>query len=177
MHGTVFSSSTSLANIGVRMENILEILEKNSRESSTQIANKLGISAKQVEKAIKKAEEDRAILKYTAIVDWSKLGKEKIWALIEVRITPQQDIGFDAVAARIYGFPQVFSAYLVSGTYDLAIIVRGRSMQDISSFVTTKLAPIEEVQSTVTHFLLRRYKDSGEILEATEQVKRLPITL
>ncbi len=177
MHGTVFSSSTSLANIGVRMENILEILEKNSRESSTQIANKLGISAKQVEKAIKKAEEDRAILKYTAIVDWSKLGKEKIWALIEVRITPQQDIGFDAVAARIYSFPQVFSAYLVSGTYDLAIIVRGRSMQDISSFVTTKLAPIEEVQSTVTHFLLRRYKDSGEILEATEQIKRLPITL
>jgi DNA-binding Lrp family transcriptional regulator len=159
------------------MKNILEILENNSRESCAQIANKLGISAIQVEKTIKKAEEDRVILKYTAIIDWFKLGEEKIWALIEIRLTPQQDIGFDAVATRIYSFPQVFSAYLVSGTYDLAIIVRGENMHEISSFVTTKLAPIEEVQSTVTHFLLKRYKDSGEILEATEQIKRLPITL
>ena len=159
------------------MKKILEILEKNSRESIAHIAQKLNISTSEVEKRIKKAEEDRAILKYTTIIDWAKLGEEKLWALIEVRLTPQQDIGFEDVAARIYNFPQVFSAYLVSGTYDLAIIVQGENMHEISSFVTKKLAPIEEVQSTVTHFLLRRYKDSGEILGDTEQIKRLPITL
>jgi len=177
VHGIVFSSATSLTNVEMRMKKILEILENNSRESFAHIAKKLGISAGEVEKTVKKAEEDRAILKYTAVIDWAKLGEEKIWALIEIRLTPQQDIGFEDVAARIYSFPQVFSAYLVSGTYDLAIIVQGKNMHEISSFVTKKLAPIEEVQSTVTHFLLRRYKDSGEILGATEQIKRLPITL
>ena len=159
------------------MKNILELLEDNARATYTQIANKLGLPVNKVEEAIKKAEADQTILKHTTIVNWAKLGKEKVWALIEIRLTPQQDIGFDALAERIYSFPQVYSAYLVSGTYDLAIIVRGENMQEISSFVTKKLAPIEEVQSTVTHFLLKRYKDSGEFLEVTEQLKRLPVTL
>lgn len=159
------------------MKNILELLENNARLTNTQIAKKLGLSVNKVDDSIKKAEDDRTILKYTTIVDWAKIGNEKIWALIEVRLTPQQDIGFDSLAERIYSFSQVYSAFLVSGTYDLAIIVRGETMQEISSFVTKKLAPIEEVQSTVTHFLLRRYKDNGELLEGPEQVKRLPATL
>lgn len=159
------------------MKKILELLENNARTTNKQIADKLGLSVNKVNERIKKAEDDRIILKYTAIVDWAKLGNENIWALIEIRLTPQQDIGFDSLAERIYSFPQVYSAYLVSGTYDLAIIVKGETMQEISSFVTKKLAPIEEVQSTVTHFLLRRYKDSGELLESTEQDKRLPVTL
>ena len=96
--------------------------------------------------------------------------------MIEVRVTPQQDVGFDAIAEHIYQFPQVYTAYLVSGTYDLAILVKGKNMQEVSSFVTEKLAPLDKVQSTVTHFLLKRYKDSGEILELIEQIKRLPIT-
>ncbi len=159
------------------MKNILKLLENNARLSNTHIAKKLGISINKVDEVIKKAEDDRIILKYTTIVDWAKLDNEKIWALIEVRLTPQQDIGFDSLAERIYSFSHVYSAYLVSGTYDLAIIIRGETMQEISNFVTNKLAPIEEVQSTVTHFLLRRYKDSGELLEGTEQDKRLPVTL
>ena len=159
------------------MKNILELLENDARLTNAQIANKLGLPVKKVEEAIKKAEADQTILKYTTIVNWAKLGKEMVWALIEIRLTPQQDIGFDSLAERIYSFPQVYSAYLVSGTYDLAIIVKGENMQEISSFVTKKLAPIEEVQSTVTHFLLKRYKDNGELLEIGEQLKRLPVTL
>ena len=159
------------------MKNILELLENDARQTNAQIADKLGLPVKKVEEAIKKAEADQTILKYTAVVNWNKLGNEKVWALIEIRLTPQQDIGFDSLAQRIYSFPQVYSAYLVSGTYDLAVIVKGENMQEISSFVTKKLAPIEGVQSTVTHFLLKRYKDNGELLEVGEQLKRLPVTL
>ncbi|MCK4816694.1 Lrp/AsnC family transcriptional regulator [bacterium] len=159
------------------MKKILEFLEINARATNAQIANKLGLSVDKVDEEIKRAEADQTILKYTTIVNWAKLGNEKVWALIEIRLTPQQDIGFDALAERIYSFPQVYSAYLVSGTYDLAIIVKGENMQEISSFVTKKLVPIEEVQSTVTHFLLKRYKDSGEFLGVAEPLKRLPVTL
>jgi len=158
------------------MEQIFEILQDNARATPEQISTMLGIPVSEVEKAIKKAEENKTILKYRAIINWSKLGKEEVWALIEVRVTPQRDVGFDAIAEHIYRFPQVQYAYLVSGTYDLAILVKGKNMQEISSFVTEKLAPLEKVQSTVTHFLLKRYKDDGEIIEPAKELKRLPIT-
>lgn len=98
------------------MKKILEILEQNARESYSSIASKLSISVNKVKTVIKKAEEEKVILKYTAVIDWSKLNTEKVWALIEVRLIPQQDIGFEALAERIYNFPEVYSAYLVSGT-------------------------------------------------------------
>jgi DNA-binding Lrp family transcriptional regulator len=158
------------------MKQILEILEENARATPEQISTMVGVPVDEVERIIKKAEKDKIILKYKTIVDWSKLGEKEVWALIEVRVTPQQDVGFDAIAEHIYQFPQVYTAYLVSGTYDLAILVKGKNMQEVSSFVTEKLAPLDKVQSTVTHFLLKRYKDSGEILELIEQIKRLPIT-
>jgi len=158
------------------MEQIFEILQGNARATPEQISTMLGIPISEVEKTIKKAEENKTILKYKTIINWSKLGKEEVWALIEVRVTPQHDVGFGAIAERIYRFPQVQYAYLVSGTYDLAILVKGKNMQEISSFVTEKLAPLEKVQSTVTHFLLKRYKDDGEIIEPTKELKRLPIT-
>jgi len=121
--------------------------------------------------------KDGTILKYKAIIDWPKLGKEDIWALIEVRVTPQRGVGFDAIAERIYQFPEVYSAYLVSGTYDLAILVRGKTLHEVAGFVAQKLAPLEEVQSTVTHFLLKRYKESGEVFRAPKELnRRLPIT-
>ena len=177
MYGFVLSFVASFAIVEVLMKKILEILEQNARESYANIATQLGISVNKVKNAVKKAEADRAILKYHTIIDWSKVDSEKVWALIEVRLTPQQDVGFEVLAERIYSFPQVYSAYLVSGTYDLALIVRGEDMHEIASFVTTKLAPIEKVQSTVTHFLLKRYKDSGAVLGKSERVKRLPISL
>jgi DNA-binding Lrp family transcriptional regulator len=138
----------------------------------------VGIPVNEVKKSIKQAEKDGIILKYKTIINWPKLGEGDIWALIEVRVAPQRDVGFDAIAERIYQFPQVYSAYLVSGTYDLAILVKGKNMQEISSFVTEKLAPLERVQSTVTHFLLKRYKESGETFQLPKETnKRLPVTL
>ena len=160
------------------MEQVFEILEQNARATPEQISTMVGIPVDEVEKLIKQAEQDGTILKYKTIINWPKLGDGDIWALIEVRVTPQRDVGFDAITERIYQFPQVYSAYLVSGTYDLAILVKGKNMQEISSFVTEKLAPLETVQSTVTHFILKRYKESGEIFQSPDESnKRLPITL
>ncbi len=160
------------------MKEIFEILEQNARATPEQISTMVDKPVSEVEKIIRQAEKDGHILKYKTIINWSKLGEGDIWALIEVRVTPQRDVGFDAIAERIYRFPQVYSAYLVSGTYDLAILVKGKNMQEISSFVTEKLAPLERVQSTVTHFLLKRYKENGEIFHLPKETdKRLPITL
>jgi len=159
------------------MKEIFEILEQNARATPEQIATMVDKPVSNVEKIIKQAEKDGTILKYKAIINWSKLDKEDIQALIEVRVTPQRDVGFDAIAERIYQFPEVYSAYVVSGTYDLAILVKGKNMHEISSFVTEKLAPLERVQSTVTHFLLKRYKENGEIFHPSKEInRRLPIT-
>jgi DNA-binding Lrp family transcriptional regulator len=159
------------------MEQVFEILEQNARATPEQISTMTNIPVAEVGKIIKQAEKDGTILKYKTTINWSKLGKEEIWALIEVKVTPQRDVGFDAIAERIYQFPQVHSAFLVSGTYDLAVLVKGSSMQEISSFVTARLAPLERVQSTVTHFLLKRYKENGEIFQPRKEVdRRLPIT-
>jgi len=99
-----------------------------------------------------------------------------VWALIEVKVVPQRDVGFDTIAEHIYRFPEVISAYLVSGTYDLSLLVQGKSMHDVAKFVSEKLSPLDKVQGTTTHFLLKRYKDDGEVLEFPEEIKRLPIT-
>jgi len=157
------------------MEQIFEILQDNARATPEQISTMLGIAVDEVEKAITQAEENRTIIKYKTIINWPKLGKKEVWALIEVKVTPQHGVGFDAIAEHIYRFPEVQYAYLVSGTYDLAMLVKGKNMQEISSFVTEKLAPLGEVQNTVTHFLLKRYKDDGEIVELPEEPRRLPL--
>lgn len=159
------------------MKEIFEILEKDARTTPEQISTMTGISLAEVKKAIEEAEKERTIVRYKAMIDWQRLGEEQVWALIEVRIQPQREVGFDAVAERIYRFPQVRSAYLVSGTYDLAVLVVGKTMQEVAAFVSQKLAPLEGVQGTVTHFLLKRYKEDGEILERREEAKRLPLTL
>jgi DNA-binding Lrp family transcriptional regulator len=158
------------------MKQIFEALEKDARLTPEQISTMTGISVAEVKKAIKKAEEDRAVLKYKTVIDWAKLGEEQVWALVEVKVVPQRDVGFDAIAERIYRFPQARSVYLASGTYDLAVLVAGKSMQEIAVFVSQKLAPLETVQGTVTHFILKKYKEDGEIFEGGEGIKRLPIT-
>ena len=159
------------------MKEIFEILEQNARATPEQISTMVDKPVSEVEKIIRQAEKDGTILKYKTIINWPKLGEGDIWALIEVRVTPQRGVGFDAIAERIYQFPEVHSAYLVSGTYDLAILVRGKNMQEISSFVAEKLAPLEQVQSTVTHFLLKRYKENGETFHLPKEInRRLPIT-
>lgn len=156
---------------------ILKVLEKDARATSEQISTMTGLSVAEVEKTIEKAEKKRIILKYKTIVNWERLGEEQVQALIEVKIQPQRDVGFDAIAERIYRFPEARSVYLVSGTYDLAVLVGGKTMHEVAAFVAEKLAPLESVQGTITHFLLKRYKEDGEILEGEEKVRRQPLTL
>ena len=158
------------------MKEILEILEKDARTKPEQIATMLNKSTSEVEEAIKKAETERIILKYKTMINWEKIGEEEVLAFIEVKVQPQRDKGFDEIAERIYRFPEVRSVYLVSGDYDLAVLVRGKTMQEVAGFVAQKLAPMESVQGTVTHFLLKRYKEDGEIITGEEKPRRLPLT-
>jgi DNA-binding Lrp family transcriptional regulator len=159
------------------LKEILKILEDDARTTPKQIATMTGSTESEVSKIIKQAEEEQTILKYKTLVNWNKVGDEYVCALIEVKITPQRDVGFDSIAERIYLFPQARTVYLVSGTYDLAVIARGKTMNEISEFVTQKLAPIEGVQGTMTHFLLKKYKEDGEILEGGEGNRRQPVVL
>jgi len=157
------------------MKEILRILERDARTNPQQIATMTGKSLAQVKRAIKKAEGDRTILKYKTVINWDKLREEQVRALVEVKVVPQRDVGFDAIAERIYRFPEARSVYLVSGTYDIAVLVEGGTMQEVAGFVAQKLAPLESIQGTVTHFLLKRYKEDGDILGVEEQPKRVPL--
>jgi len=159
------------------IKDVLRILEDDARITTKQISAMTGTPSAEVTKLIKQAEKDRVILKYKTVINWEKLGEEQVWALIEVKVTPQRDVGFDSAAERIYRFPEARSVYLVSGTYDLLVIVVGKNMHEVADFVSQKLAPIEGVQGTVSHFVLKRYKEDGEILEGRGEVKRQPVTL
>lgn len=150
------------------MEEILEILEKNSRLSNEQIAAMSGKTADEVEAAIKDYENKNVIAGYTALINWENTGMEKVTALIEVKITPQRGEGFDKVAERIYKFPEVKSCYLMSGGFDLTVIVEGKTMKEVALFVAEKLAIQESVLSCATHFVLKKYKDNGTIFEEKE---------
>lgn len=159
------------------LKEILKILENDARTSPKQIATMTGLSVAEVNKLIKQAEKDRLILKYHTLVNWDRVENEHVWALIEVKVTPQPETGFDSVAERVSRFPQVRSAYLASGTYDLLLVVMGKTEHEIANFVSQKLAHVESVQGTVTHFVLKRYKEEGEILEGVEEVKRQAVIL
>jgi DNA-binding Lrp family transcriptional regulator len=153
---------------------ILKILEKDARTTVRQLATITGQSEEEVSNTIKEAERNQVILKYKTIINWDKIETDHVFALIEVKIAPQREVGFDSIAERIYRFPQAYTVYLLSGTYDLLVIVTGKTIQEVASFVSQKLAPIEGVQGTVTHFMLKKYKEDGEILEAKEELKRQP---
>jgi DNA-binding Lrp family transcriptional regulator len=157
------------------LQDILKILEKDARTSTRQIATITGRPEEEIAAEIQKAEREQIILKYKAIVNWDKIEDEHVFALIEVKIAPQRDVGFDSIAERIYRFPQAHTVYLVSGTYDLMVIVTGKTIQEIANFVSQKLAPVEGVQSTVTHFMLKKYKEDGEVLGSREEIKRQPL--
>lgn len=159
------------------MEEILEILEKNSKATPEQIAVMTGKALKDVQEAIKKYEEENIIVGYTTLVDWEKTNKESVVALIEIKVTPQRGEGFDKIAKRIYKFPEVKSCYLMSGSFDLTVIVEGKTIKEVSLFVSEKLAPLESVLSTATHFVLKRYKDKGAIFEGKKSDDREAIIL
>ena len=155
---------------------ILRILERDAQTDHRQIAIMLELSPEDVATRIANAEAIGAIVRRKVVVNWEQAGEPFVLALIEVKVTPQRETGFDAIAERIYRFPEARSVYLVSGTYDLAVHVVGRTMQDVATFVAEKLAPLDGVQSTVTHFMLRRYKEDGDILVSHETAERLAVT-
>ncbi|MFA5398959.1 MAG: Lrp/AsnC family transcriptional regulator [Dehalococcoidia bacterium] len=160
------------------MENekkIFEALEKDAKLTHDQIAEMTGVPVHDVQKIIKKAEKDGTIVKYKTVINWSKLGEEQVWALVEVKVVPQKDTGFGAIAERIYRFPQAKSVFLASGTYDLAILIAGKTMQEIAIFVSEKLAPMDTVQGTITHFILKKYKEDGVIFEDDGEPRRLGV--
>lgn len=159
------------------MDEILEILEKNGRRTPAEIAAMTGQTEAAVAKAIAGYEASRVITAYTAIVNWDKTDVEHVTALIEVKVTPQPDRGFDKVAERIYNFPEVKACYLMSGGFDLTVVVEGQSMKKVALFVAEKLAPIPDVTSTATHFLLKKYKDQGFVLGAPPEDDREQVKL
>ena len=144
----------------IKRVKILEILEKDARATPEEIAKMLKKKPQRIKEAIKKYEKEGVILKYKAVINKELIRDEscEVRALIEVNITPQKDVGFDKIAARIYSFPEVTSCYLVSGTYDLLLIVEGKDLHTVASFVAEKLAPLENVRGTTMHFLLKKYK-------------------
>lgn len=160
------------------MDEILEILSNDARISPGEIAKLTGKSADAVKKAIKKYEKNGVIVKYKTVInpDLARDANSFVRALIEVSVTPQKDIGFDYVAERIYSFPEVTSCYLVSGAYDLLLVVEGENIQTVSNFIALKLSPMEQVRSTTTHFLLKKYKEDGQILKKKARGKRLNIS-
>lgn len=158
------------------LKELLELLEANAKLTADEIAVMLSMDVEEVKRMIKELEKNKTILRYMTLINWEKLGNEKVSAIIEVRTTPQREVGFDAVAERIYRFPEVRGVRLVSGTYDLAVTIEGRSMREISNFVATRLATIEGVVSTTTHFIMKTYKQDGVIIEDGEKDRRLVVS-
>jgi DNA-binding Lrp family transcriptional regulator len=157
------------------MNEILKILETDCRLSPEEIAAMTGRAPKEVKELIADLEEKGIIRRYKAVIDWEKTGDERIFALIDVKVSPERGVGFDAIAEQIYRYPEVHTVYLVSGLHDLRVVVEGKSMKEVAFFVAEKLATVDRVQSTSTHFLLKRYKEDGVFFDIPESDKRLAI--
>lgn len=155
---------------------ILSILERDARTLPADIAVMVGASEDDVRRIISEAEERHIIRKYKTIVDWERAGEEGVVAFIDVRVSPARGVGFDDVAARIYRYPEVLSVHLVSGGHDLRVMVQGPTIKEVALFVAEKLATIDRVNATTTHFLLKRYKEDGEVLVSSDEDRRLAVT-
>lgn len=151
------------------MEQLLELLQNDAKLTTAQLAAMLGENEEEVIKAIRQYEKDGVIKGYQALINWELTNAPRATALIELRVTPKKDTGFDEIAVRVMNFPEVESVYLMSGGYDLAVTVTGKTMSDIALFVAKRLAPIDGVLSTATHFLLTKYKDGGVIFSSDDE--------
>ena len=157
-------------------EKILSIIEKNSRISLEDLAALLGEDLEAVSAAVMEMENDKIICGYHTIINWDKVEMQKVNALIEVRVTPQRNLGFDKIARRIYNYPEVTSVYLMSGGFDFAIFIEGKTLQEVAEFVSSKLSVMDSVLSTATHFVLKKYKDHGTIMTPEQKEERQLIT-
>lgn len=158
------------------MKEILEILESNPRIAPREIATMTGITEAQAASKIKEMEKKGIIRKYKTVIDWEKAGEEYVYAIIELKVALRERTGYDAIAERIAKFPEVRSVRLISGDHDLSLTVRGKSMKDVAFFVAEKIATLEQVQGTVTHFVLRTYKEDGDVLFEKERSERLAVS-
>jgi len=158
------------------MKRLLELLEKDCNQPIEQLAVLLQISKEEVAAQIKHLEDERIIVKYQPIINWEQAGEDRVTAMIDVRITPQREVGFEAIAERICRFPEVVSLYLMSGGYDLSVMIEGRTLKEVAQFVATKLSTIDGVISTTTHFMLKRYKFAGVIIDDREEDRRLVVS-
>lgn len=155
---------------------VLNILRTNARTPTREIARRLSLTEEQVEAQIRGLEESKTILGYQAVINPEKLEEEPVLGIIEVKMRPERQGGYDKIAERIYRFPEVKLCFLLSGTYDLLVFVEGPSLKTVSHFVTDKLATIENVTSTSTHFILKKYKEFGVQMGAEEQAERLAVS-
>ncbi|MDD3879326.1 MAG: Lrp/AsnC family transcriptional regulator [Syntrophomonas sp.] len=155
---------------------ILHLLENNARLSCKAIATMLDEDETKIKSIIEQMEKQKIILGYNTIINWELLGNDGVTAMIDVKVTPEREVGFNSVAEKIYRYPEVRCVYLMSGTYDLSVVVNGESMKDIAWFVSHKLSTLDHVQSTVTHFILKRYKQENFIFEEPEEDKRLVVS-
>ncbi|MCI9118710.1 MAG: Lrp/AsnC family transcriptional regulator [Flavonifractor sp.] len=154
------------------MSKLLRLLEADCTLTHEQLASMAGMTVDEVRKEIKQYEDDKVILGYKAIVDWDRTQRESVTALIEVKVTPQRGDGFDRVAERIYQYDEVESVYLMSGAYDLTVIISGRTLKEVAQFVGERLSTLEDVTGTATHFILRKYKEKHLIFERQEQQEK-----
>jgi DNA-binding Lrp family transcriptional regulator len=155
---------------------VLRLIENDSRLNSKTIAVMLEEDEEKINAIINKLEKEKYILGYNTIINWERLGEDGVTALIDVKVTPEREVGFNKVAERICRFPEVRCVYLMSGTYDLSVTVTGETMKDVASFVSHKLSTLEQVQSTTTHFVLKRYKQDNFIFEEPQEDKRLVVS-
>jgi DNA-binding Lrp family transcriptional regulator len=156
-------------------EQILNALDKNSKLSATDLAIMLGSTEEEVTSIVKQMEDEAIICGYPTLINWDKVQCERVTALIEVKVTPQRGLGFDKIAERIYQFDEVQSVYLMSGGFDLTVIIEGRTMREVANFVSEKLAPMDAILSTATHFVLKKYKEHGLPLIQTKHDERMLI--
>lgn len=154
------------------MDKLLTLLENDATLTAEQLSVMLDKEVGDIKNMIKKYEQDGVLLGYKALIDWDKTDREYVSALIEVKIQPQRDLGFDKVAEKIYNYPEVTSLLLMSGGFDLAVMIEGKTMKEVAYFVAQKLSPIEFVTSTATHFVLKKYKDKGVIYKTPEVDER-----
>ncbi len=156
---------------------ILAALEKDSKLDVKDLAAMLGLEETDVVNEIAAMEEEGIICGYYTLIDWDKVTEDKVTALIEVKVTPQRGMGFDSIAERIYNYDEVHALYLISGDFDFMVILEGKTMKDVALFVSSKLSPLDSILSTATHFVLKKYKDQGTILEQKSKDERMLVTL
>ena len=157
-------------------EKILTIIEKNSRLTVKDIASILGESEVKVAAEIEAMENEHIICGYHTLINWDKTQDERVDALIEVKVTPQRGLGFDSIAQRIYQYDEVDAVYLMSGSFDFTVLISGKTMKEVASFVSSKLSPMDSVLSTATHFVLKKYKDHGTVIEQPRVDERMKVS-